>query len=107
MPIKMDGFDELEKALKKMQDGAKELESQKEVPFDDLFTSMFMSKYTNFNSFDDLLEAGDFDVQSQEDFLNIPDDIFDEYISKNTRFSDWEDMLGKATEIYALKKLGF
>lgn len=107
MSFKLDGFDELEKRLKKMQKGAEELEKEKEVSFEELFSPVFMRKYTSVESFDELLEKGGFVVNSQEDFANIPDAEFDEHVSKFTNFSTWEDMLGKATEQYVAKKLGF
>lgn len=106
MSFKIEGFDKLQKQLKKMEKGARELEKNNQIPFDDLFTISFMSKYTNFSSFDELLEAGNFIVNSQEDFEAIPDAEFDMHISTNTSFKKWEDMLAKATEIYVAKKLG-
>ncbi|MGG3454230.1 hypothetical protein [Paenibacillus rhizolycopersici] len=106
MSFKMDGFDELEKRLKKMKKDAEELEGDNVVPFDELFTPAFMRKYTSVESFDELLEKGGFVVNSQEDFANIPDDKFDEHVSKFTNFSTWEDMLDKAQDLYISKKLG-
>jgi len=106
MSMKIKGFDKLEKQLKKMQQGAKELGKIKTVSFDDLFSFSFMGKYTEFSSFDKFLEAGNFIVNSQEDFEAIPDDDMDSHVIKTTNFSSWEDMLGKATEIFTLSKLG-
>lgn len=105
--MKVTGFDKLGKQLKKMQQAAQELQGTQNVPFDELFTPSFMQKYTDFSSFDELLEKGGFVVNSQEDFEKIPDDVFDEHISKNTKFSTWGDMLDNATENYVAKKLGF
>jgi len=105
--FKFDGFKDLEKQLKKMERGAKELERQKEVPFSELFTPAFMRKYTSFASFDDLLEAGGFHAETSEEFEAIPDAPFDSHIAATTKFRSWEQMLGEATEQYAMKKLGF
>lgn len=50
MSVKFDGFDDLQKHLKKMQQNAERLSREKEVPFSKLFTASFMRKYTNFSS---------------------------------------------------------
>lgn len=107
MSFKIDGLDKLQKQLKQMEKGAKELEKTKHIPFEELFTKSFMAKYTDFSSFDDLLTSGGFEVNSQDDFLAIPDDVFDNHISSVTRFNNWESMLNKATDLYVSKKLGF
>lgn len=64
-----------------------------------------MVKYTTFSSFDELLEAGNFIVNSEEDFLAIPDDLFDSHISSVTNFKAWQNMLDKATELWVEKEL--
>lgn len=107
MSVKITGLDKLQKQLKKMEKGAKELEKTTSVSFGELFTTSFMRKHTKFSSFDDLLSAGGFEVNSSEDFEAIPDDVFDNYISSCTKFSSWKNMLDEATSEYALKKLGF
>lgn len=105
--MKITGLDKLEKQLKQMQKSAKELSQTKQVSFDELFPTSFMQKYTSFSSMDELLAAGDFKVETQEDFESIPDDEFDKHIISTTKFNSWENMLGEATSQYAAKKLGF
>ena len=105
--FKITGFDKLEKQLRQMEKGAKELSQTKRISFEELFPASFMQKYTSFSSMDELLDAGGFKVESQEDFEAIPDIEFDKHIAANTRFKSWEDMLDEATSQYAAKKLGF
>jgi len=107
MKVKWHGFDKLEKRLKQMQKAAKELQNTKQVSFDELFTETFMKKHTDFTSFEELLESGGFEVNSQEDFESIPDDVFDKHIAEHTRFSSWQEMLDSAATEYAARKLGF
>ncbi|QIB68584.1 hypothetical protein Ami103574_04275 [Aminipila butyrica] len=71
-----------------------------EVNFDEIFNSNFMKKYTYFSSFDELLKSGNFFVNSQEDFENIPDDIFDKHIQAVTHFGSWQEMLNEAANQY-------
>ncbi|MBW9157236.1 hypothetical protein [Clostridium tagluense] len=106
MSFETKGFDELEKQFTQMQQGAKELTDTESVSFEDLFPSSFMEEHTNFLSFNKFLEAGKFIVNSQEDFEAIPDSELDSHVSKSTKFSSWEDMLGEATEEFTLDKLG-
>lgn len=107
MSLKFDGFDELEKELKTLQKKASELEGTHDVPLDELFTSDFLKKHSSFSSFDELLSAGNFEVNSQEDFDAIPDDVFDRHIASVTDFDSWESMLGEAASEYTYKQLGF
>ncbi len=80
MSFKIDGLDKLQKQLKQMEKNAKELDKTTSVPFDELFTPSFMRKHSAFTTFDELLAAGNFSVDSQEDFEAIPDDVFDNHI---------------------------
>ena len=105
--FKMKGLDKLQKQLKTMEHAAKDLERGKEVSFEDLFTQSFMSKNTQFNSFDDLLKSGNFIVESQKDFEAIPDDEMDNHVVNTTNFANWKEMLDTAASEYAIKKLGF
>lgn len=107
MGVKIKGLNQLQKQLKQMERAAKSLENTHSVSFDELFSNSFMRKYTQFSNFDEFLKAGNFIVNSQEDFEAIPDNEMDLHVGRATKFSSWQDMLGKAGEEYALKKLGF
>jgi hypothetical protein len=102
---KIKGFDEFSKELKRLSKNAKRLDGENNVSFTELFTREFMVKYTDFSSFEELLEAGNFIVNSQEDFEAIPDDVFDEHIKSVTKFSSWREMLEKASAEWVEKKL--
>ncbi|MFD4491688.1 hypothetical protein [Lysinibacillus fusiformis] len=106
MSFKFDGFNELEKELKSIEQSAQNLESL-EVSFDELFNKAFMSKYTKYNSFDDFLKAGNFIVETEEDFEAIPDNEFDEHVLNHSSFEDWQTMLDTASSEYFVTKLGF
>lgn len=107
MRFETKGFDKIIKDLNDMQSTAKELEKGVEVPFSVLFNQSFMSNYTQFNSFDDLLKAGNFVTEKPEDFDAIPDDELDKHIKETTRFSNWQEMLDTAGTEHITKKLGF
>lgn len=106
MSVKITGLYEMQKRLKQMEKGAKELSRTKQLSFEDLFPPSFMSKCSSFSSMDELLEAGGFKVEAAGDFEAIPDAPFDKHIAATTNFKCWEDMLGEASSQYAAKKLG-
>lgn len=105
--FKFDGLDELQRELKKMQQAVEKLGEERSVPFEDLFTAEFMDEYTDFPSIDDLLNAGGFNAETDEDFEAIPEDKLDAFIARVTRFSTWEEMLSEATQAYLSDQLGF
>jgi hypothetical protein len=67
-----------------------------------------MIKHTTFKSFDEFLTNGGLIVNSKEDFGNIPNDVFDKHVQKETKFLTWESMIEEAaTGEYVAKQLGF
>lgn len=74
------------------------------VSFNDLFTSSFMTTYTQFSNFKELLDAGKFKVNSLADFMAILDAKFDVFINKTTKFQTWEKMQSAAVAEYLKKQ---
>jgi hypothetical protein len=66
-----------------------------------------MVKYTEFVTIEDMFEASEFNLESNEDFDLIPEEQLDKFVSIHSRFSSWREMLDKAGEEYILRKLGF
>jgi hypothetical protein len=88
-------FDELLldlKGQKAMQD------DPSHVSLDELFNESFMSKHSSFKSFAEFLVKGNFQVKTQEDIDNIPDELFDRHVARETDFADWKSMLERATK---------
>ena len=107
MGFKVEGLDKLQKQLEQMQRAARALHGTHEVKLNELFPSGFMLKHSKFSSFDALLNASGFTVNTKEDFEAIPDNEFDEYIRSVTTFCNWQSMLCAGTEAYVAKKMGF
>ena len=101
------GLDELQRQFDEMEQAARELENQEEIPFSDLFTVKFMQANTSFSTFDEFLSAGGFRAETDEEFDAIPEDALDQHVAATTGFGSWEDMLESATQEYISKKLGF
>lgn len=107
MSFKMDGFDNLQKELRELEQKSQELNDTQEISLYELFDNSFMIQYTKFNSFDEFLKAGNFNVESNEDFEAIPENELDQHVANNSNFEDWQDMLDTAGTEYFSKQLGF
>lgn len=93
----------LNKFMKNLETAANNLSG--EISFDVLFDSSFMKNYTKYSSFEELLTAGGFVVNSQEDFQAILEDEFDTHIRNSTSFSSWENMKTEAGKLYIKNNL--
>lgn len=99
----------VEKNLKPLEDlvrRARELDGQHEISVANLLTPDFLGQCSRFKSADELFEASGFSVQSVEDFRAIPDAEWDTFISGNTTFASWQDMLNAAVKEWTIKQLG-
>lgn len=100
MDIEIEGLDALQEQLEQLAD----LEGG--VPLNEIFTPEFMMMYTNFDSFDEMLESSQWTVENQKDFEAIPESDFDEYVNEHTEFPSWEVMYQTGAEKYFERKLG-
>lgn len=106
MSFKITGLKEFQKKLDDLERKAKALHGEHEVSFAELFNVSFMRQYTNFDSMDALIEAGGFKVDNADDFKAIPEQEWDDHISKTTRFGNWQEMMEQASTDWAKKQLG-
>ena len=102
----MDGFKEFEKKLNAISKKAQELDGQHEIPLKELLTDTFIASNTNFKTAQEMFDASGFKVTTNEEFEAIPDNEWDNFIARNTKFTNWEAMLEEAVGAYAIKKLG-
>ncbi|MFD0960013.1 hypothetical protein [Paenibacillus chungangensis] len=94
-------FDEL---LKDLQGHNKVEEDPNVIPLDRLFTDEFMVKHSRSTNFAEFLEKGNFQVKSYEDVKNIPEELFDRHLDRETDFTNWQCMLDAAKTEYAAMK---
>lgn len=80
------------------EDSGLRMNEPNEITFEQLFTEEFMQLYTEFESFDELLEASQWEVEDQDDFEAIPEDAFDTYVDDHTDFPSWEVMYQTAAQ---------
>lgn len=74
------------------------------IEFDKVFNISFMRKYTNYKTFAKFLTGGKFNITCQKDFEELPEDLIDKHVSKNTQFKTWQEMLDFATDKYIISK---
>lgn len=107
MKVNFSGFNELERELKKLEQSVKSIEGENSIPFTDLFPFDFMKRYTQFSSIEDMFNESPFTINSEEDFVAIDDDEWDNFISTSTNFDSWEKMQEAAVVDWTKNQLGF
>lgn len=90
----------MEELMNELQGQKTNQEDPNQISFEKLFNEAFMSKYSSCNSFDEFLINGNFQVKTEEDVNNIPDELFDRHVVRKTKFSDWKSMLETANKEY-------
>lgn len=93
-------FGDFERSLRKFQ---REVEKKVERATADttvaeLFNESFMRRYTDFENFAAMIEAGGWGPATQETFRAIPDVEWEVWVREHTRFSSWEQMQQRAGE---------
>ena len=92
--------------LKDLERRVRALDGEHKVPLTELYSNNFVRRVSNFSSFEELLQAGGYDIKSEADFTAIPDDEWDEHVRANTRFDSWRDMKEEASSEWTAKRLG-
>ncbi|TGE37564.1 hypothetical protein E4K67_12555 [Desulfosporosinus fructosivorans] len=95
---------DLEHLAENMEKAEKSEKAMSMVSFKDLFTPAFMTTYTDFANFGELLVVGKFNVNSFEEFLALLGESFDEFLKKTTKFQGWEEMQSTAVAEYMKKE---
>jgi hypothetical protein len=86
--------------------GKSEIELQRIVPITELLTPSFVSSCSLFEDAQQLFDESGFKINSEEDIAAIPDNSWDQYISKKTIYRSWSDMLGAASIAWSKQQFG-
>ena len=97
--MSIDGFDEAQKKLERLQKEAEKL-GDDNVPLKDLLTPGFIFQYSGFPNLEAFADAGGF-----RDFENADMDKVNVFVAKHTQFSTWDKMVHKAGEEYVVRRL--
>lgn len=90
-------FDDL---LKELQGQKSVEEDPNVVSLDVLFNESFMRQHSSCKSFEEFLEKGNFQVSTREDIDNLPEELFDRHVARETDFPNWASMLDAATSAH-------
>jgi hypothetical protein len=105
MGINPKGFNELQERLENIERNARKLDGENEVALTELFDPPFMREHTEFTSFDELLEASPWEVETQDDFKTIPEQELDLFIREHTAFTSYKEMHQVAGNQWVRKEL--
>lgn len=83
----------------------KNLEKQGAIPLDKLFNKSFIKKKTIFEDYEEFLKKSPVLFNSVEEFKTIDKELLNEFISKNTDYLSWQDMINEASKIYMENKI--
>src|SRR5947207_15498547 len=107
MSIKMTGLDEFRRQLEDLKNKFESVSGQHSVPLNEMLTPDFLATCSTFASAEEMFERSGFKVESQEDFAAIPDEPWDDFISANTSYLNWQEMLKAAGAAWTKARLGF
>ena len=66
-----------------------------------------MIENTNFSTIDEFLLSSPEKISNAEEFEKANEAILDVFVSEQTKFDNWKDMMSFAAQILIMKKLGF
>ena len=71
-----------------------------EVTLSDLFPPEWVRAHTDAESIGQFVRDSGFDVQTAEDFYDLPELEWDDYVAAHSEFDDWGGMLAAALDTY-------
>ena len=106
MDIESGGTGKLSNQLHELTRSVEKLEGENKVPLSELLTSEFVSRYTDFESFDEMVAQGDWEVKTEQDLEEIPEHELDLFVKKHSVFSSFEEMTQVAGKEWVSDQLG-
>lgn len=100
--MQLTGIDDFPGAIEGLTD---QVEGVEELGREDVFPDSWIQSHTEHDSLQAFVDAG-FDDQ-YDTFEEIPDEEFDEWVARETQFSDWADMQTAAGQAWLQRQLGF
>lgn len=105
MGFKISGLDDLMKKISKMEQNAKELDGENNIPISELLTNNYLKKNTKFKNLDEVFDFYKKDMDEEEIEEVIETNNWNDYIRENTKFESWTDMLEDASGEWVQTKI--
>lgn len=97
----IEGLDELQRELAKLQRKAEQLSGTRSIPIEEILTAQFMQRYTRFASLSEMLDHSGVNGTTEDDFeafLQMQER--EAFVAANTQFASWQDLLDQAGSEY-------
>lgn len=98
--FKLKGLDKLQRDLKRK---AKSVSGS--YSFDELFPDSYIQSISRFSSLSEMFENNPEKITDAESFKQANQEILDQFISEETKFSNWQEMLNDAGAKLIVKKM--
>lgn len=107
MTFEINGLDDFSNRLDQLSENAQSVAGTHEYSFTEVFSDEFMIEHTNFSTIDEFLLSSPEKISNAEEFEKADESILDVFVSEQTKFDNWKDMMSSAAQILIMKKLGF
>lgn len=106
MILKIEGLDDLSNRLNQLSENAQSISGTHEYSFKEIFSDEFMIEHTNFSTIDEFLLSSPEKISNVEEFQKADESILDAFVSEQTKFETWKEMMSAGAQILIMKKLG-
>lgn len=107
MTFEINGLDDFSNRLDQLSENAQSVAGTHEYSFTEVFSDEFMVEHTNFSTIDEFLLSSPEKISNAEEFEKADESILDVFVSEQTKFDTWKEMMSAAAQILIMKKLGF
>ncbi|WP_049492606.1 hypothetical protein [Streptococcus pseudopneumoniae] len=107
MTFEINGLDDFSNRLDQLSENAQSVAGTHEYSFTEVFSDEFMIEHTNFSTIDEFLLSSPEKISNAEEFEKADESILDVFVSEQTKFNTWKEMMSAAAQILIMKKLGF
>ena len=107
MTFEINGLDDFSNRLDQLSENAQSVSGTHEYSFKEVFSDRFMIEHTNFSTIDEFLLSSPEKISNAEEFEKADESILDVFVSEQTKFNTWKEMMSAAAQILIMKKLGF
>ena len=107
MSFKIKGLDDFSNRLNQLSENAQSISGTHEYSFKEIFSDKFMIEHTNLSTIDEFLLSSPEKISNAEEFEKADEAILDVFVSEQTKFKTWKEMMSAAAQILIMKKLGF
>ena len=107
MTFEINGLDDFSNRVDQLSENAQSVAGTHEYSFTEVFSDEFMIEHTNFSTIDEFLLSSPEKISNAEEFEKADESILDVFVSEQTKFDTWKEMMSAAAQILIMKKLGF